>query len=303
MPSVRGPHRLILALILPVVVTLGCRKPADPVPSSGASPAGDAERPARLRVVTLTPSATEIVHAVGALEMLVGVDQYSSYPEEVKALPKVGDFLSPSLEAILALGCDIAVLDAVQERFVDKLKASGIKVLALPMQNTEDIRAALRAVGAALGREAAAAAQIARLDANLRVAEERARSAAAAGGQRPRVLFVVDRRPGGLAGMVAAGPGTYIDDLLRRAAVDNALADAPVRYVQIAAEEVLARAPDVILDAVHADDPTRARADWDVLASVPAVRAGRVHVLGDPLFVTPGPRLDQAFARLVDILW
>jgi iron complex transport system substrate-binding protein len=103
--------------------------------------------------------------------------------------------------------------------------------------------------------------------------------------------------------MVAAGPGTYIDDLLRRAGVDNVLSDAPVRYVQISAEEVLARAPDVILDAVHADDPRKAREDWNVLAAVPAVKAGRVHVLGDPLFVTPGPRLDQAFTRLVDILW
>jgi iron complex transport system substrate-binding protein len=117
------------------------------------------------------------------------------------------------------------------------------------------------------------------------------------------VLFVVDRRTGGLAGMVAAGPGTYIDDLLRRAGVDNVLHDASVRYVQISAEEVLARAPDIILDAVHADDPTRAREDWAPLGSVPAVARGRVHVLGDPLFVTPGPRLDEAFARLVTILW
>jgi iron complex transport system substrate-binding protein len=117
------------------------------------------------------------------------------------------------------------------------------------------------------------------------------------------VLFVVDRRSGGLAGMVAAGPGTYIDDLLKRAGVDNVLADAAVRYVQISAEEVLARAPDIILDAVHVDDPEKAKGDWSALASVPAVANRRVHVLGDPLFVTPGPRLDEAFERLCAILW
>jgi iron complex transport system substrate-binding protein len=290
-----------LAFLALWVVVAGCdKRSADPA-ARDASRSPD--RP-RARVCSLTPSATEIVAAVGAVEMLVGVDQYSSYPESVKALPKVGDFLSPNLEAIVALGCDIAVLDAVQERFVDRLKSSGLKVLALPMQNTDDIRGALRAVGEAVGRGDAAAAQIAKLDASLRAAEDRARAAAAAaGGKAPRVLFVVDRRSGGLAGMVAAGPGTYIDDLLRRAGVVNVLADAPVRYVQISAEEVLARAPDVILDAVHADDPDKARKDWDVLASVPAVATRRVHVLGDPLFVTPGPRLDQAFTRLVDILW
>ena len=83
----------------------------------------------------------------------------------------------------------------------------------------------------------------------------------------------------------------------------NVLADAAARYVQISAEEVLQRAPDIILDAVHDVNPERARSDWDVLGSVPAVARGRVVVLGDPLFVTPGPRVDQAFSRLVDILW
>ena len=257
----------------------------------------------RLRVVTMTPSATEIVHAVGAFDLLVGVDQYSSYPPEAKSLPKVGDFLSPSLEAMVALHPDIAVLDAVQERFAEKLKAVGIRTLALPMQNISDIRHALVAVGEALGRADAAAAQVARLDARLAQAEARAKEAAQRAGRRPRVLFIVDRRSGGLAGMVAAGPGTYIDELLGRAGVENALADAKVRYVQISAEEVLARAPDVILDAIHVDDPEKARGDWNALASVPAVAQGRVHVLGDPLFVTPGPRLDEAFERLCDILW
>lgn len=277
-----------------LVAAVGCRRTPTPAPREPAKGP---------RVVTLTPSATEVVHALGAFELVVGVDQYSTYPAEAKALPKVGDFLSPNLEAMLALDPDIAVLDAVQERFAERLKAVGIKPLALPMQNVSDVRAALLAVGEALGRSDAAAAQVARLDRRLAEAESTAREAARRAGRTPRVLFVVDRRSGGLAGMVAAGPGTYIDDLLRRAGVENVLADAQVRYVQISAEEVLARAPDIILDAVHADDPARARDDWRPLASVPAVARGRVHVLGDPLFVTPGPRLDEAFTRLVAILW
>jgi cobalamin transport system substrate-binding protein len=289
-----------IALLAALAATLGaaCRRPAS---APGPNDSGTDRHP---RVVTLTPSATEIVAALGAADLLVGVDAYSAYPPQVQSLPKVGDFLSPNLEAILALRCDIAVLDAVQQKFVIPLESAGIKIFAVPMQDVEDVRHAFVTLGAALGRQEAARAEIARLDAALAAGEARARAAAErAGGVRPRVLFVVDRRAGGLAGMVAAGPGTYVDDLLRRAGVANVLADAPVRYVQISAEEVLARGPDIILDAAHTSDAARARDDWKVLASVPAVARGRVHMLSDPLFVTPGPRLDQAFARLVDILW
>jgi iron complex transport system substrate-binding protein len=299
-PTTRNSAHAILAICL-LAGAPGCER-RDPTAAEPAQKAAtDAQR--KLRVVTLTPSATELVHAVGASDLLVGVDQYSSYPPEVQKLPKVGDFLSPSLEGILALHPDIAVLDSVQERFAEKLNAVKIRVLLLPMQSFEDVTAGLRTVGEALGRADAGRAEVARLTATLAAAEERARAAAARAGKRPRVLFIVDRRPGALAGMVASGPGTYIDDLLRRAGVDNVLADAPVRFVNIAVEEILQRAPDIILDAVHTEDATRARRDWDVLASVPAVAGGRVHVLADPLFVTPGPRLDQAFSRLVDILW
>jgi iron complex transport system substrate-binding protein len=253
--------------------------------------------------VSLTPSATEIVAAVGGVDLLVGVDQFSAFPPQVQHLPKVGDFLSPNLEAMVALAPDIVLLDDVQTHAIDGLKAAKIRYLALPMQKLSDVTAALRAVGDALGRSAAADAAIARLDARLADETARAQAAAKAAGRRPRVLFVVDRRPGGLAGMVAAGPGTYIDELLGRAAVTNVLADAPLRYVQISAEEVIQRAPDVILDAVHDASPERARGDWAPLSSVPAVKDGRVHMLGSPIYVTPGPRLDEALAGLVDVLW
>jgi len=286
-------YSVLFALeVLLATCTGGCTR-AQPPPAAGPA----------LRVVCLTPSTTEIVDALGAIDLVVGVDKFSVAPVSVQHLPKVGDFLSPSLEAIAALHPDIVLLDSVQTHAIEGLKSAKIRYLALPIQNIADVRAALRAVADALGRPAAADAEIARLDAHLAAEARRAEAGAAARGGRPRVLFVVDRRPGGLGGMVAAGPGTYLDELLARAGAVNVLADAPVRYVQISPEEVIQRTPDVIFDAVHDDDPARARGDWAPLSSVPAVRDGRVHVLGTAVYVTPGPRLDQALAGLVDRLW
>lgn len=291
------PHSASRAVILVVAALLSCsREQAAPRADSGG-------KAARLRVVCLTPSSTELVAAVGATDTIVGVDRFSAYPPEVHSLPKVGDFLSPNLEAILSLHPDIVVADAVQTEVVAKLQTTGMTVLSLPMQTIDDVREALRSVGRALGREAEAERAIAALDGDLQSVREHAARAAARAGAPPRVLFVVDRQPGSLGGLVAAGPGSYLDELLRHAGAENVLADSPVRYANISVEEVIARRPDVILDAAHTDDAGRARADWNLLSSVPAVQTGRVHVLADTAAVSPGPRLGQVLARVTKLVW
>jgi iron complex transport system substrate-binding protein len=291
----------VLGLFLVCACAISCRPATTRDRPDAQSPT---DPKPQLRVVCLTPSSTEMVAALGALDWIVGVDEFSKVPPEVVSLPKVGDFLHPNLEATLALHPDIVVADQVQTKAIESLNAAGVTVLSLPMQNLSDIRAAYTALGRALGREAVAVQAIADLDAALEAGAARGREGKAKTGKAPRVLFVVDRRPGTLAGMVAAGPGSYLDDLLLRAGAENVLASARFRYVNITMEEVLALRPDVILDAAHVDDVVKATADWRPLASgVPAVRDARVHVLGDPVYVTPGPRLAAIFPRLVALLW
>jgi iron complex transport system substrate-binding protein len=255
---------------------------------------------AAARVICLTPSTTEIVATLGAVDRLVGVDQYSQFPASVRDLPKVGDFLQPNLEAILSLRPDVVLIDQAQEqRVVPGLKGAPIRVVSLRMHTVEDVRQALRIAGEALGRQDQARGEIARLDAELAAVAASVKPEAAR-----RVLFVVDRRQGSLAGMVAAGPDTYIDELLRRAGAVNVLASSSVRYAQISPETVISLAPDVIFDAAHVEPGTegKAVADWAALSTVPAVKSGRVHVLADPIFVTPGPRLGAALRRIAELL-
>jgi iron complex transport system substrate-binding protein len=250
-------------------------------------------------VVCLTPSATELVAAVAGAEVIVGVDEFSRFPAAVTELPKVGSFLAPNLEAILRLRPTLVVMDRVQAEARGGLEAAGLAVLAVRMERVADIAGGLRAVGDVLGRrgeaEARAAELAAKLDAISRAA--RARRGAAA---PPRVLFVVDRALGGFANMVAAGPETYLSELIERAGGVNALAHAAVPFPRISAEEVMKLAPDVILDGVHAPDGARAAGDWRQLAGVRAVDAGRVYVLGDPSFMHPNPRLDRTLAAIAE---
>jgi iron complex transport system substrate-binding protein len=257
----------------------------------------------RHRIVCLTPSATEVVAALGATDEIVGVDRYSVYPAEVQHLPKVGDYVAPNLETILALHPDIAVLDGVQEQVQKRLQTAGITTVSLQAQTIDDIRIALHQVGKTLGRTPQAEALVAALDADLARFRATAAEKRRAAGRAPRVLVVVDRQPGGLAGIYAAGPHTFLDEVLTLLGAENVLADSPVRYSNLAAEHIISLAPDVILETTPITDAALARADWSKLASVPAVANGRVYSVADPVLQAPGPRLASGVARLLPLLW
>src|SRR5690606_32243208 len=128
----RDRHRRGPALALAVLVGLAagaCRERSERAAAPEAAPR---------RVVTLTPSSTELVAAIGAADRLVGVDRYSEYPPSVKDLPVVGDFLSPNVEVIVRLRPDLVVLDEVQARIAPALEAAGIDTIALPMHTIRD---------------------------------------------------------------------------------------------------------------------------------------------------------------------
>jgi iron complex transport system substrate-binding protein len=306
-------HPPSLPLILWFFATLlalaggGCRRQADSSIKGGnlqpaaARPA--LARPAR-RIVSLTPSLTEIVFSLGAGERVVGVSDYCDYPPEARTRPRVGTFLQPSVEKILALRPDLVLVDGVQKDVAAALQAAGdgATVLAIAMNDLAQVREAITQVGAALAADPAAAALLGQLDGEL----AQVRQQVAARGARPprKVLFVVDRQLGGLRGLVVAGPGTYLDELVRLAGGVNIYADLKLRYAKVAVESIEERQPEVILDVGHieAGGEQSGRADWLSLPGVPAVRDGRVYILADREFVTPGPRLGKALQKLASLI-
>lgn len=289
----RGSAPLIALRTLGLVVAVGAA-------ACGRSGSDASSGPVR-RIVTTTPSATEIVAAAAGASLLVGVDRFSTYPPEVKKLPVVGDFVSPSVEAILQLHPDLVVLDAVQVRTAEALRAGGVRTLVLEMHTVEDVLDGLTQTGHAVGATDRAAHTRARLQGAI----ARARSHGLSRVRRPRVLLVVDREIGALRSIVASGPGSYLDELVTLLGGENVLGGSAVRYPKISPEIVIEAAPDVILDATHTDDPDAAQRDWSALAAVPAVARRRVHMIGGEgagYYVSPGPRFDLALAGLEPLL-
>jgi iron complex transport system substrate-binding protein len=234
-------------------------------------------------VVSLAPSLTDTVVALGEASRLVGVTRYDTAPE-VRALPRVGGFIDPSPEAVLGLRPDLVLwlADGGALPAVRRIAELGVPVLAIPVVGVPDVMRAARTVAAALGDPAAGERLASRREGAIRDAERRA-----AGRARRRVLLVVGRDP-----LVVAGPGSYPDALLRIAGAENVVGGTrpwPVYSL----ERAVADDPDLVVDAAVNEPADAAR-----LSAIPAVRAGRVVRLPDDRVLRPGPELPSALAQL-----
>jgi iron complex transport system substrate-binding protein len=270
------------------------RTPTDTVTvTDGAGRSVLVSRPAR-RVIPLMPSVTEWIIAMGGSGRLVARTDFDDDPA-VAALPSVGGGLTPSVEWMAARRPDLVVAwpDAPSRSLVARLEQLGIPVYTAPSETVEEGLRTARDLGTILGLEAASADAVAEVEAGLEAV-----SAAVADQDRRKVLFLI-----GLDPLIAAGPGTFVDQLLRRAGGDNVLADLDVRWPQLSLEEVLRRTPDVIVVASAGEhrpiDALRDRPGW---RDLPAVRAGRVYAVDPDRVNRPGPGMDEAAAALARLI-
>ena len=265
--------------------------PAAPLADRGAGAAGGGvewlgpKPPARpQRVISLAPSLTDTAVALGKTSLLVGVTRYDDAPEVAK-LPRVGGFLDPSPEAVLALRPDLVlwVTDGGALPAIRRIAELGVPVLAIPVISVADVLACARLVGSVLGDGPAGE----RLASSLEAAVARARQRAA-GAPRVRALFVVGRDP-----LVVAGPGSFPDELLRIVGGENVVANTrpwPVYPV----ERAVADAPDLVIDGAVLEPAE----GLSRLSAVPAVKRGAVFRLHDDGALRPGPKLAAALDEL-----
>lgn len=263
-------------------------------------------RPARApqRIVTVAPSLTELVFALGAGARVVGVTQFDDFPPEVTRLPRIGGFLDPSVERILELRADlvIAAPNASNRVPLDRLVALGVPVLVVPGNGFADLFHGLRAIGEALGGAAPQRAEaLSRsLADELRVLTAQART-------RRRVALVYDRNP-----LILGGPGSFADTLITLLGAENVVKVA-AEYPTYAREQLLLDAPEVIIDAslTHWTKTTTTGSPltpiahepyWAAWRTLPAVARGQVYGVTGTELLRPGPRLVRGMRALAAAL-
>jgi|GEM_PF-405658 len=275
------------------LAVLACAAP-DQVAPPAPSRSSESEPKPPQRIITLAPSLTETAFALGLGGRVVGVGDYDQWPPEAATRPRLGGLINPNLERMVALQPDLAVLLPSQEDIARRLETLGIETLILPSETLEDVETAYRRLGTVGGVSATAEEAVAAF---------RRRLAPRAVARDARVMLSLSRPVGSVATVRIAGPDTFLDELLGRLGAVNAFADAPTRYPLVGLEEILARAPDVIVEiypeAVSAATEAALRQDWQRVAPrLPAVRDERIAVIGGTFTVVPGPRLPELYEAL-----
>jgi iron complex transport system substrate-binding protein len=252
------------------------------------------------RIVSLVPALTEMLFAIGAGPQVIAVSSFDEFPPQVKSLPRVGALLDPDMERILALRPDLVLSYGSQTDVQAQLSRANIRVFSYRHAGLNGIFTTLKDLGAAVGR-AADADRLARdIRGGLDAIQARVR-----GRPKPKTLLVFERDPASLRSVYVSGGVGFLHDMLGIAGGVNVFADVARESVQPSVETMLARAPEVILEVratglLAAADVAQARRVWGALASVPAVKEGRIEILTGEHLVVPGPRVVQgteAFAR------
>lgn len=243
------------------------------------------------RIVSLNPTTTELLFALGAGALLVGRTHWDLWPEAARAVPDLGDGLRPNLEAVLATRPDLVLLYAGAEnrQAAHQLRAASVATLSLKVDRHADFVRAVELLGMMLHDTARAAA----VRDSVTLALERVRLANRAG-SHPSVVWPVDLNP-----IIVIGAGSFLSELVGVAGGRNAYGDMTAPSVPVALEDILRRDPDIII----ADSSLARRIATDpAWRSLRAVREGRVRSADPVLMGRPSVRMAQAAAALAILL-
>jgi len=296
---------LFLSLI---IIMLGVMAACAPAPEAApSSPTQFTDQLGRVvtvenppqRIISLAPSNTEILFALGLGDRVVGVTDYCNYPPEATEKPSIGSYRTPNIEEIVALTPDLILATYIHEdKTISQFEDTGLTVIALDPKLTDSVMEAIALVGRITGAEADSAELVAEMQQRLKAVTDKTGNLPAA--ERPRTLYVVWHDP-----LMAAGDNTLQDELILKAGGSN-IATELDGYADISLETVLAANPQVIIIGVGHGSGEGATLQYiqteSRLEDTAARVNDRIYTVEADLVSRPGPRIIDAleeFARFI----
>ncbi|MDH4193134.1 MAG: cobalamin-binding protein [Nitrospirota bacterium] len=247
------------------------------------------------RIVSLAPSITEILFAIGLNEEIVGVTEFCDFPPEALIKPKVG-YATPNLEMIVGLQPQLVLAPRsfLRVDLLNKLEQLKIPTFILDPHTVEDIFAHIQLLGRMVGRPQEANAQAALMRKQLAGLSSRLADLS-----RPTLLYILNSEP-----LITVGPGSFIHRLIELAGGRNAADQATAPYPHLTMEEVLRQNPDILLFPVgrHEGIPQAEQDSWRRWTTLSAVQHGKLFQVDSDLLNRPGPRILEGLKQLVKIL-
>lgn len=246
------------------------------------------------RIVSLAPSVTETLFAVGAGEQVIGVTDYCNYPPEASTKTSVGGVIHPSIEAIIGLNPDLIVLSMegnVREDF-GHLTGLNIPVFVTNPRTVDGIYKSITDLGTLTGRDREAASLVQSLQGKAQAARGRLPT------ERKRTMFIVSLQP-----LIVVGAGTFLAELLELAGADNIAAHSSSTYPTYSREAVVVQNPQVILMMADLiDDPRELLKIFPEWKNLAATQTGNIHRIDSDIVSRPGPRALTALEMLSGII-
>lgn len=247
------------------------------------------------RIISTAPANTEILFALGLGDKVIGVTTWCNYPKEVTKKEKIGDFQSPNVEKILSLKPDLVVATGgIQLPIVEKLQQLGIPVYIEDPKTMEEVITTIYKIGYITGAEKNAKNLGFKLKLRISAVVSKVKKAQ----QKPKVFFELWHEP-----LMSAGPGSFIDDLIKKAGGINIAGNAKTQYPIFSLEELLKEDPDIIIGAASSMGSSLSsiatRPGW---SSLKAIKAERVFTIDDDIVFRAGPRLVDALEIIAKYL-
>jgi len=252
------------------------------------------------RIVSLAPNLTEILFALGLDEKIAAVSNDSDYPPEAAKKKKVGTFWQPNIEAVIAAKPDLVITlwFEQQKAVAETLNRLGYRVLTLKTEKIEELRTAIKKIGAATGRKQQANELVKNIENQFSNLQSKFSST-----NKVKVLWVV-----GVENLSVAGRNTFINELIEIVGGENAIGPTISQYPQIGAEELITCGAEIIIQSAMgtsniSKQQRAAEAFWSKWANLPAVKNNRIYVVDSDLVLRLGPRLPQGAEMIARCLY
>ncbi len=276
---------MILALALVASASISNAQNAQPSDASEAH-----------RIVSLSPSITEVLFVLGAGDQVVGVTPFCDFPEQAKGLTQVGGFYDPNIEVITSLRPSLIIVPGEHSILKKDLSLGNARILKVKQETIAEDKESILIIGKAIGRAEKAKFVVRDITDRLRMTADKYRVSSS-----PKVLVVVGGHTS-LEAVHVAGEQTFYNELIGLLGADNAYS-GPVEFPKISAESLLLLNPDIIIDLIPDENPennikkNKILKIWQTLPKLKAVESNKVFVWGEEYLVNPGPRVPMILEK------
>ena len=254
------------------------------------------------RIISTSPSITEILFELGLQDRIVAVTDFCIYPEEACHLPSIGGVLNPDIETIVSLTPDLIILQSDSAKMEKNIKSLGIPTFSIKVRTISDIFESINLLGKELNCQEAAKKLLFLLKDKINTFKQRL-----AGRLPKKVLLLLGDSSNPARDLYAVGPGTFLNELLVLSGGKNILKNSKAQYPKLSKEFIIEQSPEIIIEAGPKSDLPQKEIDyrvgqWNRFPTIRAVRDKRIYFIGADYILIPGPRLVKILENFVQVI-